>query len=76
MNKLLKRFLILGAALSVGGIIVILSWFVVATGLEETSDQNFCTSCHIMQPVAKAYLKDVHGGKSFHGVKLLVPHVI
>ena len=45
------------------------SWFVTQTMIDVTSGEAFCASCHTMEPMAKAYREDVHGGKSAIGVK-------
>jgi len=37
--------------------------------VHKTADEKFCTSCHVMQPMADSYNADVHGGKNPFGVK-------
>ncbi len=50
----------LGVTLSLGG----------AEIVERTSGITFCSKCHSMQGVAKAYLADIHGGNNKNGVKV------
>ena len=37
--------------------------------IERTSDKAFCSSCHSMQGVARAYEEDTHGGMNSIGFK-------
>ncbi|PID42628.1 MAG: cytochrome C [Proteobacteria bacterium] len=47
------------------GLVAILGWVVIDTGLHVTGDYEFCTSCHnTMAPMAIAYKNDLHGGKN------------
>lgn len=43
-------------------------WVGTETMIEETSDAEFCTSCHTMEPFATSHAQDVHGGKNPGGV--------
>ena len=43
-------------------------WIATETLVEETSDAEFCTSCHTMEPFASAHEQDVHGGNNPGGV--------
>ena len=48
-----------GLAVSLGG----------AEMIEHTSGVEFCSKCHSMKGVAKAYRHDMHGGNNKHGFK-------
>jgi cytochrome c-type protein NapC len=43
-------------------------WVGTETMIEETSDAEFCTSCHTMEPFATAHAQDAHGGNNPGGV--------
>lgn len=43
-------------------------WVGTETMIEETSDAEFCTSCHTMDPFATSHAQDVHGGNNPGGV--------
>ena len=59
-------------ALFVGGFVLpFLSWLIADEGIAATSGSHFCVSCHTMEPMNAAYLDDIHGGKSSHGVQAL-----
>ena len=42
--------------------------FVTTVAVKQTSDIDFCSSCHSMKPMAASYLKSVHGGNNDSGV--------
>jgi len=46
-----------------------LSWLIADEGIAATSGSDFCVDCHSMEPMEDAYMKDVHGGASSHGVQ-------
>lgn len=48
---------------------VFVSWVVTETMVEQTAGVEFCGTCHTMQPMVAAYLKDVHGGGGPEGVQ-------
>lgn len=43
-------------------------WIGTETVVEKTSDAEFCTSCHTMEPFATSHEQDVHGGNNPGGV--------
>ena len=45
------------------------AWLVAEEGFKHTSNAEFCTSCHSMEPFEAAYFEDIHGGNSSHGVQ-------
>ncbi len=47
------------------------AWLIGVESFEATADATFCVSCHTMTPFEKAFLEDVHGGNSTHGVQAL-----
>lgn len=55
--------------IAIGAIVGMLVSFGIAVGVDKTSDDKFCTMCHTMQPMADAYLLDVHGGNNPRGTK-------
>jgi cytochrome c-type protein NapC len=44
-------------------------WVIAQYGIQETTEVEFCTSCHSMSPMGESYRMDVHGGRSVHGVQ-------
>jgi cytochrome c-type protein NapC len=60
--KLAVTFLILGA-------VVAGSWVLMETAISETSDLQYCTTCHSMVPMGKTYEQDVHGGANVNGIR-------
>jgi cytochrome c-type protein NapC len=68
-EKKAKSVWFLLSILILGAIIGMLFSFGVAVGVHETSDDEFCTVCHTMQPMADSYLADVHGGNNPQGIK-------
>ena len=63
-NKL-KIFIIISIGIFAGMLISLYTAHMV----EETSDEEFCGSCHSMQPMVKAYREDIHGGNNRVGFK-------
>jgi hypothetical protein len=62
--------LLIIAAIVVGGFVLpFLSWLIADEGIAATSGSDFCVSCHSMEPMQAAYLMDVHGGNSAHGMQ-------
>ncbi|MCG6896214.1 MAG: NapC/NirT family cytochrome c [Thiocapsa sp.] len=43
-------------------------WILTEGAIQSTSDREFCTTCHSMEPFAEAYDRDVHGGRNPGGV--------
>lgn len=74
MLKRLKRWhwILIGIfALVIGGFVLpFASWLVADELIASTSAHEFCVSCHSMAPMKAAYLQDIHGGKSTHGVQV------
>lgn len=55
--------------LAAGGLFAgLLISFVTVVAVKETSGAAFCSSCHSMKPMAKAYANDIHGGYGKSGV--------
>jgi cytochrome c-type protein NapC len=44
------------------------AWVGTETMIEGTSDAEFCTHCHTMEPLATAHRRDVHGGDNPSGL--------
>jgi cytochrome c-type protein NapC len=44
-------------------------WVLIEGAVQATSDRDFCTTCHSMEPFALAYDQDVHGGQNPRGLK-------
>jgi cytochrome c-type protein NapC len=59
---LAASLLILVPVLMIGG------WTLTEGAIQATSDREFCTTCHSMEPFALAYDQDVHGGQNPGGV--------
>lgn len=47
---------------------IVISYFTYV-GVEKTSGENFCSSCHTMQPMVNSYKIDMHGGNNQFGFK-------
>lgn len=45
-------------------------WVLIEGTLQATSDRDFCTTCHSMEPFASAYAEDVHGGRNPRGLRV------
>ncbi|QKF82676.1 cytochrome c3 family protein [Halarcobacter ebronensis] len=54
----------------VGLILGLIISFGSSIGVKHTSDKNYCSSCHTMQPVTNSYKMDVHGGAGKHGIEV------
>lgn len=67
-KKELSKLTLFGIIL-IGVIIGVFASFTSAVAVEETSDKDFCTKCHTMNPMGEAYLNDVHGGNNKYGVR-------
>lgn len=50
------------------GLIFIIAWMTIETGIEVTSRADFCGSCHVMEPMVDAYHADIHGGNNPRGI--------
>ena len=64
-----KKFLKLSFIVSTGILIGMLLSLFTAHMVEETSDGEFCGSCHTMEPMVKAFEQDIHGGNNRVGFK-------
>ena len=64
-----KKILKLALIISVGILIGMLLSLFTAHMVEETSDEEFCGSCHSMEPMVKAFRDDIHGGNNRVGFK-------
>ncbi|WP_216818770.1 cytochrome c3 family protein [Desulfurella multipotens] len=53
----------------IGIVIGVLLSFATYIGVEKTAGENFCASCHSMQPMVQSYTLDVHGGNNQFGFK-------
>jgi cytochrome c-type protein NapC len=62
--------LLLAALLVVIGVPVCVtaSWMLTQSVLQATSDADFCTTCHTMEPFAQSFRADVHGGSNPDGL--------
>lgn len=58
MARLLKVIVVLALL----GVFAVASWAVTDYAFHATGGEAFCTTCHTMEPMAKAYRQDVHGG--------------
>lgn len=65
VKKNLITMLVVAIALPVG---VTASWMLMESTLEATSDADFCTSCHTMEPFARTFRQDTHGGRNALGL--------
>lgn len=63
MNKKLfvLALLVIGALIGTGGSLI------TAEIVHNTGDEAFCGSCHSMEPMAKTFKLDVHGGNNDRG---------
>jgi cytochrome c-type protein NapC len=57
----------------VGGIaalvlVMVLSWMVLETGIEVTSRAEFCSVCHVMDPMVESFKASMHGGNNPRGI--------
>ena len=64
MKTRLVRWVVIATALGLG---VAGSWAVIDTGIHQTSDDEFCTSCHSHEPIGTSYREDLHGGNNATG---------
>lgn len=44
------------------------SWMITEAALETTSGPDFCATCHTMEPFARTFRQDVHGGRNPRGL--------
>lgn len=49
--------------------IVLASWVITESMIQETSGEEFCGSCHTMTPMVVSYRRDIHGGAGDRGVQ-------
>ncbi|WP_207148087.1 cytochrome c3 family protein [Thiohalocapsa halophila] len=49
-------------------VVVTASWMLMEGTLAATSGPGFCTTCHTMEPFARTYRADVHGGDNPRGL--------
>lgn len=70
MNKRWTRRLLLALAAVVVIVPAVMAaaWVGTESMIEQTSDAEFCTTCHTMEPFATAHAQDVHGGNNPGGV--------
>ncbi len=66
-DKRKKLWFIVGIS-GIGLVIGLVISFITVVAVKETSDVNFCSSCHSMKPMAEAYRNSVHGGYGASGV--------
>lgn len=57
------------SVLILGVIVGLLLSYLGTKGYEITGNKDFCTTCHVMEPMGKSYLMDVHAGKGKYGIK-------
>ena len=48
-------------------LLFVFGWIGVDSALEYSGDAEFCSSCHVMEPVAYSWSQDVHGGHNQQG---------
>jgi len=65
MTKLLLWLIVLALI----PVVVIASWAGTEFLLEKSSGAEFCTTCHTMEPMVRAYEKTIHGGNNKLGIK-------
>lgn len=63
-----KKTLYIIIGIVVVALLIPLTWAGVETGIEFTSQPEFCGSCHVMKPMVAAYRDSVHGGNNPYGV--------
>lgn len=63
-----KKYLIFGGLISAGILAGLLISLISAEIIMKTSGMEFCGSCHSMQPMAKTFSKDIHGGNNSAGI--------
>jgi len=66
-KRRLRRIIVLKVTLVVGIIIGLLIAFITAEAVKLTGGPWFCKSCHVMEPMFKAYSQDTHGGWGYSG---------
>jgi cytochrome c-type protein NapC len=64
-----KKIKYLAALIIAIPLVVLASWIVTETMVQETAGEEFCGSCHTMTPMIAAYRDDVHGGNHPQGVR-------
>ena len=65
-----RWILVIIVALVVAGFVLpFTSWLIADEGIAATSGSDFCVGCHTMEPMYQAYLEDVHGGNTSHGMQ-------
>lgn len=50
------------------GLVFIIAWMAIETGIEITSHADFCGACHVMEPMVDSYHADIHGGNNPRGI--------
>lgn len=63
-----RALIVVVLALAVAPIAVTASWMLMETALRATSGSEFCTVCHTMEPFARTYRADAHGGSNPRGL--------
>lgn len=64
IKKIIKWLFIMGSFVLIGLGISLL----IAETFHRTGDVKFCSSCHVMEPMAETWKESIHGGKSETGV--------
>ena len=63
-----KKILIYAIIAASFFVLMIVSWMVVETSIEVTSDAFFCNTCHAMEPMVASYGDSIHGGDNTLGI--------
>lgn len=53
-----------------GALLGILFSYASVVSYNKMGSKDFCVSCHVMEPMEKSYLMDVHGGKGKYGIEV------
>jgi len=63
-----KKVIYILIAVAVIGLLVIISWMAMETGIEISSHADFCIICHAMEPMVDSYRDSMHGGNNPRGI--------
>lgn len=67
MSFIRKRWLLVCLTLAGLGLGVAASWAVMDTVIHATGDDEFCSQCHSLAPMASSYRESLHGGNNSAG---------
>ncbi|MDX1302670.1 cytochrome c3 family protein [Photobacterium sp.] len=63
----MKKYKLIIILIVLGGILGLGASLITAEVVKHTSGEEFCGSCHSMEPMAKTFKLDIHGGQNEHG---------